>query len=65
MEARHDESAATDPAAEQPKKMARITRFEILKLEERITPGHGGTQGNLHGHLHTGIRCRYTTATSY
>jgi len=57
MEPRREESAVPDSLPDQQKRKA---RFQIVKLEERIAPKTGAG-----GHHHTGIRCRYSTPTSY
>ena len=57
MEPRRDESAIPDSLPDQQKRKA---RFQIVKLEERIAPKTGAG-----GHHHTGVRCRYSAATSY
>ena len=57
MEPRREESAVPDSLPDQQKRKA---RFQIVKPEERIAPKTGAG-----GHHHTGIRCRYSTPTSY
>ena len=57
MEPRREESAVPDSLPDQQKRKA---RFQIVKLEGRIAPKTGAG-----GHHHTGIRCRYSTPTSY
>jgi len=44
MEPRRDKSATPDPLPEQQK---RKTRFQIVKLEERIAPNKGGVPGKI------------------
>src|SRR5262249_20661175 len=45
MEPKHDEPPEAPQQAEQspaPKKLVRLKRFQIVKLEERIAPGQSG-----------------------
>ena len=49
-----------EPQTSPPRQPERKRRFRIVKLEERIAPKTGAG-----GHHHTGIRCRYSTPTSY